>query len=577
MAEKKTISAREVVADIKARTTDEQLMSKHGLSAKGLESLKTKLLTAGLLTREELERKSHPAQVAGPSVDKRALAKSIAESVQNGLPDAEITKRFGISTGKLPRVYTALIKAGYLTQEDLDRRGTDESAEETFNPAPESVSPPSNSPPPRTNVSTGADQSGRPESFTFRSIGMGRVVQALLCLSLLTPIGLIVGRLQYEMAAKSIGFLITLFFCRWIYYVHKDLQGFFEDYPISPGGAVARILVPLYNVYGMWDLFSTMSRTVIVVARRLGLAELEQSGRSVSGCLFLYYSLIGYSLITCSWILLFVKVNFGNFLILAVVASLFILFVLQIWIGSVNQVLICLGQADRRSAIEAARGRRGDESAPDTLPMSKWGVERLGAFFGADKMTVSWGRALLFLAGLVLGFVASTIPYYFLYTKLSSLKFATQVFFPSCIAAVALWIATLTVFGSLGRRVHFVLFGVLVAVLGTTLSTLFWVSLQGLTTELQAPPVQSLLHIFVVMLSYPIGLSLGFTIFRSNWPALAVGFGLFWLFILPLSNPILMELANKVLSLTTRMVVASTFLAGAHALFKPAPSADVGP
>jgi hypothetical protein len=120
MAEKKTISAREVVADIMVGLTDEQLMEKHMLSAKGLESLKNKLLSAGLITQSQLDRKS-PAKVT-PQVDKRALAKNIADAIKSGLPDNEISKRFGMSPSKLTAVYNSLIKAGYLALDDLTKR-----------------------------------------------------------------------------------------------------------------------------------------------------------------------------------------------------------------------------------------------------------------------------------------------------------------------------------------------------------------------------------------------------------------------------------------------------------------------
>lgn len=58
MAAKKTISAREVVADIRVGMTDEQLMLKHQLSGKGLQSLFAKLVSAGLLTQAELDQRS---------------------------------------------------------------------------------------------------------------------------------------------------------------------------------------------------------------------------------------------------------------------------------------------------------------------------------------------------------------------------------------------------------------------------------------------------------------------------------------------------------------------------------------
>lgn len=53
--------------------------------------------------------------------------------------------------------------------------------------------------------------------------------------------------------------IITLFiYLIWIYKVHKDLRKLNPEYPIKPGGALARVLIPIYNLYGMWNVFSTM-------------------------------------------------------------------------------------------------------------------------------------------------------------------------------------------------------------------------------------------------------------------------------------------------------------------------------
>jgi hypothetical protein len=137
MAEKKTISAREVVADIKVGMTDDQLMAKHLLSAKGLESLKSKLVAAGLITEADLNGSPNPTQVPTQVVDKKAFARNIADAVRSGLPDSEILKKFGISASKLPNVFASLIKAGYLTQVDLDNRPG--SFEQTVDLGPEPV------------------------------------------------------------------------------------------------------------------------------------------------------------------------------------------------------------------------------------------------------------------------------------------------------------------------------------------------------------------------------------------------------------------------------------------------------
>ena len=51
---------------------------------------------------------------------------------------------------------------------------------------------------------------------------------------------------------------IIVFLC-WIARVHSDLIFSFPDYPITPGKAVARLLVPVYHVWGVWSVFSTMA------------------------------------------------------------------------------------------------------------------------------------------------------------------------------------------------------------------------------------------------------------------------------------------------------------------------------
>lgn len=51
VGDERTISARELIAEIKAGASDAQLMAKHGLSAKALKILKNELLSAGFLTQ----------------------------------------------------------------------------------------------------------------------------------------------------------------------------------------------------------------------------------------------------------------------------------------------------------------------------------------------------------------------------------------------------------------------------------------------------------------------------------------------------------------------------------------------
>ena len=120
MAEKKIIPARDALADIRVGMTDDQLMVKHSLTDKGLKSLKNKLLAAGLLAQAQ-DDKSKSIEVP-PESDTKVLARKIAEAVKAGWSDEEIAKTFGLLPDKLANVFPLLIKHGYMTQEDYDRR-----------------------------------------------------------------------------------------------------------------------------------------------------------------------------------------------------------------------------------------------------------------------------------------------------------------------------------------------------------------------------------------------------------------------------------------------------------------------
>lgn len=49
-----------------------------------------------------------------------------------------------------------------------------------------------------------------------------------------------------------------LIFLIWLYSLHVDLNWFFyRVYPISPWGALARMIIPIVNIGGYWKIFST--------------------------------------------------------------------------------------------------------------------------------------------------------------------------------------------------------------------------------------------------------------------------------------------------------------------------------
>jgi len=92
VANKRTISAKAMVVDIKAGMYHEQLMKKYALSENGFQSIMKKLVAAGLLTREELGAveivgKEMPTAHNGPpfaqSATRTSVPKTTADSPQN--------------------------------------------------------------------------------------------------------------------------------------------------------------------------------------------------------------------------------------------------------------------------------------------------------------------------------------------------------------------------------------------------------------------------------------------------------------------------------------------------------------
>ncbi|MCX6831942.1 MAG: DUF4328 domain-containing protein [candidate division Zixibacteria bacterium] len=45
----------------------------------------------------------------------------------------------------------------------------------------------------------------------------------------------------------------------WMYRVHKDLDKLYPGYAISPGQAIARLLIPIFNFWGIWSVFAALS------------------------------------------------------------------------------------------------------------------------------------------------------------------------------------------------------------------------------------------------------------------------------------------------------------------------------
>jgi anti-anti-sigma regulatory factor len=136
--EKLTISAREVMGDLQKDLSDNELMKKHNLSARGLKKLYKKLLNKGLDFRRALEQRIG-GQRAGVSLvlktkdAKRVTVKAsdVLKSISNGMTDGELMSQYKLSPRGLDSLYMKLNNLGLISESTLTRRKA--SSEKTSN------------------------------------------------------------------------------------------------------------------------------------------------------------------------------------------------------------------------------------------------------------------------------------------------------------------------------------------------------------------------------------------------------------------------------------------------------------
>ena len=51
----------------------------------------------------------------------------------------------------------------------------------------------------------------------------------------------------------------VVLFLTWMYQLHGDLKSLYRTYPISPGHALASLAIPIYNIWGIWNVFATIA------------------------------------------------------------------------------------------------------------------------------------------------------------------------------------------------------------------------------------------------------------------------------------------------------------------------------
>jgi hypothetical protein len=139
--ERRKISAREAVADIRSGTDDTTLMKKYGLSPDGLQSLFDKLVKTGfidlaemqnrvtgflgtvVISEADLQLKDRTDEHAVRSKSVRTLnAQEVARDVRSGMNDSGLMGKYRLSPKGLAHLLRKLTSLGLLTDADFERR-----------------------------------------------------------------------------------------------------------------------------------------------------------------------------------------------------------------------------------------------------------------------------------------------------------------------------------------------------------------------------------------------------------------------------------------------------------------------
>ncbi|MBI5571453.1 MAG: hypothetical protein HY914_16030 [Desulfomonile tiedjei] len=115
---KVVISARQFIADLRARIGDAALREKYNLSPASLLNLKKELLSRRLITSADVSPTSEP-----PRPDRKALnAKQFAEEFRQHPDDFYLMDRYSLTPSQLRTVYRRLLERGVLSEYEFHTR-----------------------------------------------------------------------------------------------------------------------------------------------------------------------------------------------------------------------------------------------------------------------------------------------------------------------------------------------------------------------------------------------------------------------------------------------------------------------
>lgn len=130
---KPVINSWEATYLIRQGLSDLALMKRYSISAKGLESLFSKLVNAGDITQEELEQRSlrflmtnavdvSSAPVVQSSEKITISAAEAVDCIRSGMTDRAIMEKYNLSTRGLASLFKKLAAGGEIDQDELDAR-----------------------------------------------------------------------------------------------------------------------------------------------------------------------------------------------------------------------------------------------------------------------------------------------------------------------------------------------------------------------------------------------------------------------------------------------------------------------
>jgi hypothetical protein len=138
---KPVIDALDALLNIRAGMTDSELMVKYNLSAKGLQSLFTKLVRSGAMQQSEIDERpsytekssaipddsEHPTETranqTGPT--KPIIeAQDAVQDIRSDMSDADLMDKYRLSSKGLHALFQDLTATGALKQSELDMRAS---------------------------------------------------------------------------------------------------------------------------------------------------------------------------------------------------------------------------------------------------------------------------------------------------------------------------------------------------------------------------------------------------------------------------------------------------------------------